>query len=349
MVAASGMVDFESLTGQSKFVIDMVSIPIFSAIAGLVTAWTGVIMLFAPIQFRGFHCPGVKTIFPFLPRRLQVLPIFAPGGILGFQGFTLDLRRLDPRGTGMSGLAHLALSTTVRVTGAAVRGTVTVGVDLVREVVSGEPVTEIADRHVEALRAVLVRVLGLNGHVPQAPAPVERDAPSPEDPRALGDALLRKLSDPDRRVRNEHPAFAWILRELLPDEARILRFMALAGPQPAIDVRTRTPLGVGSELIASGINLVAEMSGCAHPDRNQKYLANLVRLGMLMFSEEQVEDPRRYSFVEAQPVAAAAMARARKTVTVYRSIRITQFGLQFCDVCFTLNGYDAGGWLKDVR
>jgi uncharacterized membrane protein YheB (UPF0754 family) len=87
MVAASGLVDFESLTGQSKFVIDMVSIPIFSAIAGLVTNWTGVIMLFAPIQFRGFHCPGVKTIFPFLPRRLQVLPIFAPGGILGFQGF----------------------------------------------------------------------------------------------------------------------------------------------------------------------------------------------------------------------------------------------------------------------
>jgi uncharacterized membrane protein YheB (UPF0754 family) len=87
VVAASGLVDFESLTGQSRFVIDLVSIPIFSAIAGLVTNWTGVIMLFAPIHFRGFHCPGVKTLFPFLPRRLQVLPIFAPGGILGFQGF----------------------------------------------------------------------------------------------------------------------------------------------------------------------------------------------------------------------------------------------------------------------
>jgi len=70
---------------------------------------------------------------------------------------------------------------------------------------------------------------------------------------------------------------------------------------------------------------------------------------MIFFSEEQVEDPRRYSFVEAQPVAAAAMARARKTITVYRSIQISQFGLQFCDVCFTLDGYDAGGWLNDVR
>lgn len=80
-------VDWEDLTGQSKFVVDIVSIPIFSAIAGVITNWTGVLMLFAPLRFRGFHCPGVKTIFPFLPRKLQVLPIFAPGGILGFQGF----------------------------------------------------------------------------------------------------------------------------------------------------------------------------------------------------------------------------------------------------------------------
>lgn len=87
VASGGGLVDFEELTGQSQFVIDLVSIPIFSAIAGLVTNWTGVIMLFAPIRFRGFHCPGVKTLFPFLPRKLQVLPIFAPGGILGFQGF----------------------------------------------------------------------------------------------------------------------------------------------------------------------------------------------------------------------------------------------------------------------
>lgn len=87
VVASGGLVDFEELTGQSQFVIDLVSIPIFSAFAGLITNWTGVIMLFQPLRFRGFHCPGVKTVFPFLPRRLQVLPIFAPGGILGFQGF----------------------------------------------------------------------------------------------------------------------------------------------------------------------------------------------------------------------------------------------------------------------
>jgi hypothetical protein len=86
-VLASGIIDWEQLTGQSKFVIDIVSIPIFSAIAGVLTNWTGVLMLFAPLRFTGFHVPGLKTLFPFLPRKLQILPIFAPGGILGFQGF----------------------------------------------------------------------------------------------------------------------------------------------------------------------------------------------------------------------------------------------------------------------
>src|SRR5580765_1043070 len=85
--AVSGLVDWEHLTGQSKFVVDMVSIPLFSALAGVITNWTGVIMLFSPVYFHGFHCPGLKTIFPFLPRKLQILPTFAPGGILGFQGF----------------------------------------------------------------------------------------------------------------------------------------------------------------------------------------------------------------------------------------------------------------------
>ncbi|MDN5858531.1 MAG: hypothetical protein L0H84_07895 [Pseudonocardia sp.] len=82
-----GIIDWQELTGQSQFVIDVVSFPIFSAIAGLLTNWTGVLMMFAPTRFTGFYVPGLKTLFPFLPRKLQILPTFAPGGILGFQGF----------------------------------------------------------------------------------------------------------------------------------------------------------------------------------------------------------------------------------------------------------------------
>jgi len=87
IVAAGPFIDWEELTGQSKFVIDLVTIPIFSAIAGLITNWTGVLMMFVPARFSGFHVPGLKSLFPFLPRKVQILPLFAPDGILGFQGF----------------------------------------------------------------------------------------------------------------------------------------------------------------------------------------------------------------------------------------------------------------------
>ncbi|MGQ0625627.1 MAG: Abi-alpha family protein [Sporichthyaceae bacterium] len=275
--------------------------------------------------------------------------------------FATDLRELGARSldrdtyAGVGGLVRFAAGTGVRISAWAVHGTVTAATDLVRQVASGEPVTDIVDRQVEIVRSTVVKALALNN----TPLPSvitssavrvanAADEVTPAQLREQGDSLLRHVGT-HGGGRTEHPAFPRILRELLPDEARIIRFMALAGPQPAIDVRTKTPLGVGSELIAIGLNLVAEMSGCTYPERNPQYLANLDRLGMICFSDEQVEDPRRYSFIEAQPAASAAMERAKKTMSVYRSVHITQFGLQFAQSCFTLDGYDAGGWLKDVR
>ncbi len=280
---------------------------------------------------------------------------------LGRDAFKTDLRRLGSQGmdrdtyVGLGGLARFAVGTGTRISASALHGTASAATDLVRQVASGEPITDIIDRQVENVRSTVVRALALqNSPLPsiiQAPAvraSKQADDVTPEQLRDQGDGLLRHVGD-HGEPQASHPAFPRILRELLPDEARIIRFMALAGPQPALDVRTKTPLGVGSELIATGINLVAEMSGCTYPDRNPRYLANLDRLGMIYFSDEQVEDPRRYSFIEAQPIAAEALEQAKKTMTVYRSIRITQFGLQFAQSCFTLEGYDAGGWLKDVR
>lgn len=79
-LAAGPFLDWEELTGQSKFVVDIISVPIFSAIAGLITNWTGVIMLFAPVRFTGFYVPGLKRIFPFLPARSRFCRPSRPTG-----------------------------------------------------------------------------------------------------------------------------------------------------------------------------------------------------------------------------------------------------------------------------
>ncbi|MBH0776815.1 hypothetical protein [Nocardia bovistercoris] len=86
---ASGVfIDWEELTGQSKFVVDLITFPIFSALAGWLTNWTGVLMLFWPDRFRGVRVPGLAVLYPYFPRRVQVLPTFSGDGRrFGFQGF----------------------------------------------------------------------------------------------------------------------------------------------------------------------------------------------------------------------------------------------------------------------
>ena len=171
-----------------------------------------------------------------------------------------------------------------------------------------------------------------------------------EDLRDVAEGLIRRSLEPDAVFARRHPAFAQILAELTPDEARILRFLMVAGPQPSIDIRTKTPFQIGSERIAYGINMIAQMSGCRWPEFSENYLSNLNRLGLVQFSKEPVEDYRRYSLLEVQPDAIEAIEHARRsTLSIYRSIHLTAFGHQFCDVCIDTDGYDAGGWAVNER
>jgi uncharacterized membrane protein YheB (UPF0754 family) len=69
-----------------KLLVDLISIPLFTGVIGYVTNWTGVLMLFKPIQFHGVRVPLLKVLFPILPRRVQVLPLIRYDGGLGWQG-----------------------------------------------------------------------------------------------------------------------------------------------------------------------------------------------------------------------------------------------------------------------
>jgi hypothetical protein len=167
--------------------------------------------------------------------------------------------------------------------------------------------------------------------------------------RRRGNALIRISYQPELQRRDVHPSFSHILDELLPDEARILRFLGVAGAQPMIDVRTKTLLQIGSVLLVGGVSVVASMAGCHWPDRDQHYFANLSRLGLVDLSREPVDDYRRYALLEVQPVALHAIENVPKAITIYRSITLTAFGRQFIDVCINTAGYNAGGWDTDGR
>ncbi|MEO9140594.1 MAG: hypothetical protein ABI345_16220 [Jatrophihabitans sp.] len=71
---------------ETKTLVDLISIPLFTGVIGYVTNWTGVLMLFKPVRFHGFRVPGLRVLFPLLPRRVRVLPLIRYDGRLGWQG-----------------------------------------------------------------------------------------------------------------------------------------------------------------------------------------------------------------------------------------------------------------------
>jgi hypothetical protein len=153
--------------------------------------------------------------------------------------------------------------------------------------------------------------------------------------RERGAELLARSADVDY-VETTHPAFGRILEELAPDEARILRLLCTSGPQAAVDVREAKPLGIASQMIESGLTMVGTEAGCRWLDRVPSYLNNLYRLGLIWFSREPLEDPLRYQVLEAQPEVIQALGRSRSK-TVRRSIRLTPFGSDFCEMVLPMH------------
>jgi hypothetical protein len=245
-------------------------------------------------------------------------------------------------------LARVAAVSTLQLAGWTV-GAAAAGANyIVKRSLEGQSASAIVQEAATDLRNLALRTLGLDPETmptvalgSQGLPAADRNAARGMSTRELqkrGVELLRRSNDV-HIIDDTHPAFARILSEITPDEARILRYVFLEGPQPALDIRTYRPLGIGSELVASGLNMIAEHAGLRSLDRIDQYLVNLSRLGLIEISKEPVSNPNRYQVIEAQPKTIAAMKTAgRAPKLLQRSIRLTSFGAEFVRTCLPLNG-----------
>lgn len=71
---------------MSAGLLHLITIPLFTGVIGYITNWTGILMLFEPKKFYGIKVPGMATLYPLLPRRVQVIPAIQPDGRVGWQG-----------------------------------------------------------------------------------------------------------------------------------------------------------------------------------------------------------------------------------------------------------------------
>ena len=238
--------------------------------------------------------------------------------------------------------------------GASVRA----GGRVMRAAVSGESAAELLQDVGTGVRGYAREVLGVadmderfrrSGVDPAREPPGAGPGPDAtvESLRERGADLLRQSADV-RVQEAAHPAYARILGELAPDEGRILRLLALEGPQAAVDVRAGKTLAPGSQLVAPGLSMIGAQAGARHLERVPAYLNNLFRLGLIWFSREPLEDPLRYQVLEAQPDVIAAKRVGARGRTVRRSIQLTPFGEDFCQTCLPLHTAELDALPGDV-
>lgn len=213
---------------------------------------------------------------------------------------------------------------------------VRVGTRMIRAAASGESPAELIEDAGSEVRDYARHFLGMsNGADPLAS---EREPePSPEVRlKQRGAELLAQSADVDYDEPT-HPAYAQILGQLAPDEARILRLLCTVGPQPSVDVRESKPLGIAAALVAPGLTMLGTQAGARYLNRVPAYLDNLSRLGLIWFSREPLADPLRYQVLEAQPEVLDALRHAGRGKTIRRSIRLTPFGDDFCATCLPMD------------
>ena len=233
------------------------------------------------------------------------------------------------------GLARITIGAWVRTAEWTLGETARAGRRVARAVLSGESLPDLVDDARTSLRGLLgvneieERIAGLVGsRGPEDDAKADGDSPL----RELGAELLERSSDVENGAPL-HPAYVNILRDLAPDEARILRLLSAEGPQAAVDVRTWRPLDVGSRLVAQGLSMIGLNAGLQFPDQVPQYLNNLNRLGLIWFSREPLEGgTSAYQVLEAQPDVIDAIKDAGRARVVRRSVKLTAFGIDFCSI-----------------
>lgn len=151
-------------------------------------------------------------------------------------------------------------------------------------------------------------------------------------------ATLLATSMEAKRAPAAHPAFVEVIKQLTPDEAKIMRRLADGVPRPVVNVYEATPGEDGERLAYRYACMLDEEAQIARPEMLGGYLDNLARLGLveipsdLLLTFEGVYDP-----LEQHPNALALLKRIRDRGDKPRFerllLRLTSLGRHFIHAC----------------
>ena len=155
--------------------------------------------------------------------------------------------------------------------------------------------------------------------------------------------LLAASMDADTAV-SAHPAFVEVIRQLTPDEAKVLALFCEMTEIPMVLLGSKhlkeEELSVTYQIsvVRRNFSLCGYEADCEHPQLSSIYLDNLDRLKLIRLEPNEFIDRDVYSPLEEHPEIADDVAEIEATpdreVHFQKGVAmVTDFGKAFCSVC----------------
>ncbi|MBR2862024.1 MAG: DUF4393 domain-containing protein, partial [Bacteroidaceae bacterium] len=138
-----------------------------------------------------------------------------------------------------------------------------------------------------------------------------------------------------------HPSFVEIIKQLCPDEAKILKVLINEIRIPVISVYSNNVKGklkVTKNLFSD----ITERANCELGERHEEYFNNLMRIGLISKAPHKytLGNEKEYEKLENNPEIKDAIhdISSRKdgviNIHIDRSyLELTLFGIRFCNIC----------------
>ena len=141
-----------------------------------------------------------------------------------------------------------------------------------------------------------------------------------------------------------HPGYIEIIKQLSPDEAKILKIMMGKATFPMITLRYEDGLGQGLDALVD-FSLVGELAKCENPYNTRQYFDNLERLGLIERDRGYVlKNEDRYKELENHPIVEEKKCGPFPTFDgityntvklVKGKVQLSAFGHGFCSMCLS--------------
>jgi Abortive infection alpha len=159
------------------------------------------------------------------------------------------------------------------------------------------------------------------------------------DLRNLYANLLKTAMDTET-AEKAHPGFVEIIKQLTPDEARIVNYLTIAAGIPVIELRDNDIGNRNYSVEFRNVNCIVDDAGCSSPALGSAYLDNLCRLQIIepLAPGTSFTKPGVYDRVEQRPDIVARLkaineANNSRGSFIRGGYRTTDWGKLFCAAC----------------